>query len=492
MTNEPNAASSSPPDVKAERPKQTWCFWSTHDSIQNEVPSVTAILETILVVPIYWWIALQIGVILPLLISVAVAPLVLLRSEPSIALGLKWFLQFESLQIPGSLPYDDHPSSQLLVWSLTGLAVAATLSLTWFAIRYISFWPDYAPLTFGLVIAAIPLLYITITGIVGVIGSQLVQRPVGIAMFDVHRPVIRKVRFLFVPCLSMGAAFGVFLIGIFIRIIAIVFHLRSGIISLPGTFRRLVLCTSPAQMPEIVPGLEASNSTLRFSVHLDDFRPDVSIWLARVIFGLIVFPPVWLYRATIKSTAWFWWPLAFLGGDLKRVQNPDLFRWDVMGSLWAKTSIALACLSLLAFAAAHLGSLLFGENELLIPAGRLLLIDWSSLWSWQVFALTASVLSIALVFLVNDVSGRYRIAQETNDGKLLAAAKSGFGWIERLARLRFLVLLAFWGLVGTHAVLYVNSQQCWFSLSPTLHGWAERVYGDRLPRLDKCLRTSPH
>jgi hypothetical protein len=75
-----------------------WVWWSTHETIQNEVPSITAILETIIAVSIYWWIALHGGMILPLLISAALAPMVLLRSEKSVALGLEWFMRFEDGQ----------------------------------------------------------------------------------------------------------------------------------------------------------------------------------------------------------------------------------------------------------------------------------------------------------------------------------------------------------------------------------------------------------
>jgi hypothetical protein len=88
------------------------------------------------------------------------------------------------------------------------------------------------------------------------------------------------------------------------------------------------------------------------------------------------------------------------------------------------------------------------------------------------------------------VNGEYQIAQDTRDAKLLKAAQSKFGWIERLSRFRFLVFLAFWGLVGTHMVLYVNSKQCWFSLSPKLQEWAQGVYGDRLPRSKECPNTN--
>jgi hypothetical protein len=396
--------------------QKSWCFWSTHESIANEVPSATAILETIIAVPICWWIALNFGVLWPLLVSAAVAPMVLLRSDQSVATGLNWFLGIEhSIAIPAALA---------------------------------------------------------------------------------------KVRIL--RNLTIGLFLLVFLIfiSIFIRISATLVHFRPGIEALPHNFRRVVLCTSPTQVPEIVPGLETSNSVFKFSYALSGGRPPLELlgrnllvfgymWLLYLfstpIILLTVYLPVWLYRITIKSTAWFWWPLAFLGGDLKRAQNPALFHWKVMGSLWAKTSIGLAGLSLLAFAGASFHSLVLGNNELLVPVERLLLIDWKSLWSWQLCALLGSVLSLAIVFLVNDVNGEYRIAQNTNDAKLLRTAQSKFGRIERLSRFRFLVLLAFWGLVGTHAVLYVNSTQCWFSLPPSMQEWAQDIYGDRIPRSNECL-----
>jgi hypothetical protein len=203
-----------------------------------------------------------------------------------------------------------------------------------------------------------------------------------------------------------------------------------------------------------------------------------------------VFLPAWLYRLTIKSTAWFWWPLAFLGGELRQARNPALLRWSMMGSLWAKTSIVLACASLLAFAAANLvlDGTVFKQNPLLTPLGYLLLVDWR-LRPWQICGILSSLLSLALVFRVNYVSGEYRIAQQTSDLELLHAAERKFGWIERLARLRLLFVILFWCLVGTHAMLYVNGERCWFSLPPTLHDWAQDIYGDRLPP-QNCSKNS--
>jgi hypothetical protein len=70
-----------------------WRFWSTKESIEADIPSIAAIVETVVAVPLYWWITLKFGTLLPLLISVVVAPLVLLRSDQSVALGARWALQ---------------------------------------------------------------------------------------------------------------------------------------------------------------------------------------------------------------------------------------------------------------------------------------------------------------------------------------------------------------------------------------------------------------
>jgi hypothetical protein len=74
--------------------QKSWCWWSTHETIQNEVLSVTAILETIIAVPLYWLIAINFETYLLLLASALIAPIVLLRSDQSVALGARWFTEW--------------------------------------------------------------------------------------------------------------------------------------------------------------------------------------------------------------------------------------------------------------------------------------------------------------------------------------------------------------------------------------------------------------
>jgi hypothetical protein len=405
-----------------------WVWWSTHETIQNEVPSVTAILETIIAVPLYWWIALHTGVVLPLLVGAAVAPLVLLRSDQSVALGLEWFLKYERYE-----DRLDHASD--------------------FRVR-------------------------------------------------ITAPVV----FWCIPITS-----------IVIRVAATLFYLRSGVRTLPVNFRRLVFCTSPAQLPELVPGLEKeATSYLRFSrmsimfssweglilswrrLLLSRYRSPLGIVLAPfvVLFTLlslfviyiIFFLPPWLYRITIKSTTWFWWPLAFLGGDLEQIHRPKLFRKRVMGTLWAKATVLMSGGFLVAFVAAHAGPLMFEPNDLLFPAGRLLNIDWTSLWTWQVCGLATAVLSVAVVFLFDEVFAEYQYAEENQEIPLRDAATCKFGWIERLARVRTLFALGFWLLAGTQAFLHFNGSQEWcLPFPPEFWRWMEAIYGNRLPGYNECL-----
>ena len=154
-----------------------------------------------------------------------------------------------------------------------------------------------------------------------------------------------------------------------------------------------------------------------------------------------------------------------------------------MGSLWAKTSILVASASLLTIAGANLlfDGTLFKDNPLITPLGYLLLLDWTPR-PWQICAVSASVLSILLVYWTNDISGQFRIAKTSGDAELLKRATVRFGWLERLSRLRLLFVLAFWLLVGTHALLYFNSTKCDLQLPDKAKEWAGNIYGTHFPQ----------
>jgi hypothetical protein len=465
--------------MQSQKPK--WVWFSTHETIENEVPSVTAILETVIAVPLYWWIALKVGIFWPLLISAAVAPLVLLRSERSVKLGTVLVRQFELPMSIIEIDLNKASGSWPDLFIITSIFSAmSTISLKIFGTNLYNFSIISMILHYYIAVIASILLCL----LLNVINSKYIKVIPNSLSHYLDRSYDMAVSFLWTP---LHPPF-ITVTMVIIRFYASAINIKSTISTLPKNFRRVSLCTSPIHIPEIDPGLDKTNSLYAFHNYFWNSLPkkDILASFGTFSWALLLFLPAWLYRLTIKSTAWFWWPLAFLGGDLRRAKNPKLFRWKVWGSLWAKASLIGAALSILAFVVVNAARpAVLTENPLITPIGYLLLVDWSR--PWQVFAVAGAALSIFIVLLVDDVHGEYEIGLVQENRALQKAAERKFGWIERLARLRLLVFILFWLIVGAHALLYFNSRQCWFALSPALQGWAETVYGDRLPRPCQCM-----
>jgi hypothetical protein len=103
-------------------------FWSTRASLENDIPSVTAIVETVVSIPLYWWLAIHFETFFPLLVSIIVAPLVLLRSTKSVAFGIKMFSKWEKKlpQVLTSIRRSDTSHN-------SNIAIAGRLTATIFA-----------------------------------------------------------------------------------------------------------------------------------------------------------------------------------------------------------------------------------------------------------------------------------------------------------------------------------------------------------------------
>ena len=464
---------------------------------------MTAILETLIAVPLYWWIALKFGVFWPLAISVAVAPLVLLRSGRSQHLGLYWFAKFEHWHRHLLRhTYNITLNSKNLHYAMLSLG---TLPLAMFSVSLTNL--PLMPNSSNFFVTSITLILLFVWAVTSLVFIVSVARTILMmsenkkGLYYIDRFAFNsKIRNYIIYRTSVLASFTVMLAiaTLVIRTSASVSYFVIGIKSIPQNFRQIVFCTSLVHIPEIVPGLHLTKSNFATTRALVSLFPNKFIKPEGMFDKFILFPasgalaifilffPAWLYRLTLKSTAWFWWPLAFLGGDLQRATNPRVFHWQVMGSLWAKASIGVAIGTLLAFAVANFYPTLISDNPLLTPLGYLLLVDWSIRPPSQILALLGALLSLWIVLRVNDANGEYQIAQEQKNSLLLAAAERKFDRTELLSRVRLLVFIAFWLVICAHALLYFNSKQCWSTLSPELHNWAVTVYGDRIPRPRPC------
>ena len=508
-----------------QRQQPSWVFWSTRDTINAEVPSITAIIETFVAVIAYWWIAVRYQTYAPLLVSAAVAPLVLLRSEKSVALAAKCFLAWRAAaneertdkstlgrKTTDGLLDDMRSTIEELRTArpMLGISAFCFAALCGALFAYLSFrhllndtnMPNVLVALAGCCIALV-LLGVYRTILDSIIGHPLsivlnVGMTVGVmigattgaalTLGTLSAVSVPAAVTLLEPVFSVtGLMFGLWVLSLFARIIATMRHLVPGVRALPRNFRRLVFCTSPRQEPELMPGLgeqfglsAAVRSFHRYRAGNILERVVAFVGVPTVI--LILLLPGWFYRVTLKSTSWFWWPLAFLGSDLRHAHNPAEFRRRTLSSLWAKATIAATLLTLVGFLITNflLNAAVFDANPLLTVLGYFLLFDWSSP-PWQLLLLATSVLSLSIVFLIDDTGGQYRVGVQTGDIALVARAKRKLGWIERLARLRLVLAVMFWLIVGSHTVLYFNSLKCWSRLPVNVQAWAEWVYGQRMP-----------
>src|SRR4029077_17916757 len=291
-------------------------------------------------------------------------------------------------------------------------------------------------------------------------------------------------------------AFGIFALSLTIRIGATLQYIVLGLRSMPDNFRRLTLCTSPLQEPELVPGLESSKSSftirsslevLRHTWHSGDIYDRIFAIVAIPFISFIWFFPAWFYRITLKSTAWFWWPLAFLGDEVRRAKDPDEFRWTISGSLWARTSIVVAIVAMAAFFISNfvLTGAILKDNPLLTPLGYFLVVDWALL-PWQMLTVAVSILSLVIVFWLNHAGGLYTIAKQKQDMDRLAKAELSIEYIERVARLRLVLVILLWILVAGQALLFFNSRNCWVKPPANVERWAEWAYGKKAGQA-RCL-----
>jgi len=559
----------------AERPR--WLFWSTRDSIEHDVPSIAAIIETALAAPLFWWLAGHVGFYLPLLISMAVAPFVLLRSDESVKLGLRWFLKWHErkgtfgfvsprdryLGNEAEISLVNATTRSLIAVASAGGALVVVISSIdyfqrffqtsiWLSIIFV-FWSslfifDLTALVLSalasFVIVGLSVTWMTGKGLlitlagnlaVGIVGafaltialsrsgmmSMIISVAVGIfvGFLMTFMLVLRQrlmdrqstatvflfpLQFFFdVPGLLSYALF-IFGETALIRMSATIVYLHKGLESLPQNFRRLVICTSPAQVPELIPGLDAAETKLHWftlagslSVIETIRRHFGPVWVAQTsIQTALIFLPAWLYRITLKSTFWFWWPLTLLGGEVRYARDPGLYHERAVKSLWGVTGIVLSLLTVIAFIFTNLIATggIFHPNPLLNAMGYVFLIDWSAP-PWQLLSLASALLSLFIILRLDYVFREYRYAVDHGREEIRSKTDRKFFIVELATRVRFILFLAFWMIVGGHTFLYLNSLDCWLSKIPnSIEEVGRMVYGKRMPPLTcrlLCRTTVP-
>jgi hypothetical protein len=377
--------------AEAQAPMATsknWVFWSTPETINREIWSVSAVIESAVALSVFLWFAIYLEIYGLMLVAAAAAPLLLLHCDDSRALALQWFRSWtDNITNDVALPIWLVASSAallslivyvFLVWFHTGSTgwplfwngvvpgtligtltwIGAALGARWFAIAVAQYERSYG--WQDAFLAPVQELLVLISAL-GLRGLKRLRVPLGgpakrlFVWFILHSGFLLTAGgFLLVALpVAFGIVIGVLAGSIVIRIFATVCHLSCCIQALPNNVRRLAVCTSPRHPPELVPGLQGDTPfTYRgLNKWLDSIRDDGNpfILITALLAIQVWFLLAWIYRFMLKSTLWIWWPLAFIGGPAKRAANPEWFHEQVKNTLWGRWSLYLTLPTILFF-----------------------------------------------------------------------------------------------------------------------------------------------
>ena len=133
----------------AEGATNQWVWWSDAQSRAAGAISILAVTETLFFVVVYWLLVLWAGITWHHWVILIATPLVLMRSEASMVLGVKWFSEFWAPSRHGVAPASNQKLIVLALFGLVvGVAAASFLTKIWLVNLRGWPWIGYAALTF--------------------------------------------------------------------------------------------------------------------------------------------------------------------------------------------------------------------------------------------------------------------------------------------------------------------------------------------------------
>ncbi len=200
---------------------------------------------------------------------------------------------------------------------------------------------------------------------------------------------------------------GIWLRSLAVRVVATLAHPWFGLRSLPGNWRRFLWILDLRQPPELVPELLLWTNTFSINEIRDIL---VAPGAFKKLFGLLAFAcfflPAILYRWSIKSTVWLYWPLLWLeSGPLgcEAVLREE-WRQALHNGRWERLRRWLAWLACAAMIAVTLSAGLPGAWQQAAWQG------WSLWQGWQGGVLAVLLLG-ELIALVSRQGGQLRLLQ---------------------------------------------------------------------------------
>lgn len=404
--------------------KSNWC-WRTSREATQQTFSVLAALEVALAVFLYWAYALWAHTQVHLIIGAVVAPFLLLRSPESSELGRRWFRKVDFVLIDQNWISKQYSRAREREGVIRVIAVSCAIIMA---------------LVIGL----------------------------------------------------MGA--------LVIRILATLLNIPAGIRSLSENWWRTLFATDIFTKPEIVPGHATESSLYNYMSDLPSvFRDFLSTYKEkRSIVGFVEFinscfglifvfgislVPSYVYRLSIKSTAWVHWPLAYVSRPLQYADDPEEVRMRLWGDPreWLRRVamiITLAGAFAASVPAAASVKAAFSSGALSVVEYAVL-IDVKSLFGhpWRAAALISAIITLILSWYGFELT--LLVKRSTVRPDRLTRATKWAAALEYAMRIRDVCGWIFWALVFVHAGLWLLPSTSWIGGYP--REVLRFVYGDYLP-----------
>ncbi|QQZ30209.1 hypothetical protein HMY34_16370 [Thiothrix subterranea] len=302
------------------KPARGWVRHSTDESIAAGQISVLSVLETFFALGLYGWLAFHFEHQWWLLISAVAAPIILLRSPESKALGVKWFRSYWEKR-------DKKWSDLSTTKKMFIIAVPITIGLLtwWLAVLWLPgheyselFWRAFAlgvGASTGAVAVDIVFMDINTGKFTGAGAGVLMLVLVGAMAFAFASADFFAAWVMAFVIAVFAVEFGIWLRSLFIRIVATGLRPVAGLRHLANNWRETVAVVDFTHLPELLPGateVDADNLTIRGYFSQIHSHKDEDRWINVLFFPPVLYLPAMMWRWSLKATLWLWFPLALL------------------------------------------------------------------------------------------------------------------------------------------------------------------------------------
>lgn len=471
-----------------------YVWTSTSTSIKKKQISIFACIEIAWSIALYWGIWYFTDSHLHILFSLFAAPLLLLRSPESVSYANEVY-KFSFADRSTS-------STQWLLIVIVSIAINHTVFNT-VSNQWLLLHEGFALVWRSIVIALCTLVGATSISLtigmskspgrplIGIVILQLVLSSLFMGIYGEFLATVSVITsniiFLVLFFTSRGyfVSFGtlfaaiVFPLTIFFLTLGLRFYstlrfLRNGIHHSIDNWRENMYFVDPFHPPSMLPYNEFLSIEFIKSRTFDD---PVMRYMY-MIFVPLVYAPAMLYRWSIKSTFWFYWPIMYVSNiRIEQIVDSATFNNTIIEHPMEKFRLVLAMTTVaivlaIAFSGKQIVDINSTDPAMLFP--YLLAIDIYSIKPWQWLQLATAAITIVLWSKAWSIS----IAAKTAESLDIEFSWRQVRFLQTMARIRNLTTFAYLVIGLVFTALYLDIYD---DLPKSLVNWLESIFETSLP-----------